>query len=444
MLKNRHGSTSSKLPQTPDEDGVFDLEPSFVSHGVIDGAITCVLAVDSPYNRDDQSDETLLLAGTYNGDIYLYDLITKKYCGAIYKNLAKKSEKRKHETAEDRGSWILDEEGIVLTRQEGGIIQMGSLSTTTIWVQFRGGSLALFAWDLAVENKEPRLNLQKRIPFNHAGFCKAVYVHEKFILPDTMPGAASGFSVLDERCNKKMYELSEDLLRRDCQIRKAEIDKLRPFSGALMYIKPYNINTPDHYFVGFEDASLILFDAFDSTIVDWYQYYIPDQTTGLIAVASRSLLNSDDMEAHQFLVVLPNMVYLLYFDPREHRFVFNMKVKEWKGDLHCMAVTFGPEAHRKRPARLTEPCRFAMAFNWGRLEIFSLAFDTTQNDFQITHIYTANVGKEGVLDLNWSLRSQTLVACCVETKEGKETRNKLGKLYYYEKAPLPKKKKIKY
>ncbi|CAD5225911.1 unnamed protein product [Bursaphelenchus okinawaensis] len=443
MLRSKHHNPIVEPPPASKPDGVIELEPSFVSHGVMDGAITCVLAVDSPYNRDDQHDETLLLAGTVNGDIYLYDLITRKYCGAIYKNSLRKGDKRKHEIQDERSNWILDEEGMVLSRQESGINQMGSLSTTTIWVQFRGGSLALFAWDLAVDNKEPRLNLQKRIPFNHAGFCKAVYFQEKFILPDTMPGAANGFSIMDERCNKKMYELSEDLLRRDCHIKKADIEKMKPFSGAIMYIKPYNFGAPELFFIGFEDASLVLFDSFDSTIVDWYEYYIPDHNNGLLSIASRTLLNSDEMEAHQFLVVLPNLVYLLYFDPREHKFIFNMKIKEWKGDLKCMAVTFGPEAHRRRPSKLTDPCRFAVAFNWGKLEIYALSFDTTSNDFQISHIYTASVAKE-IMDLNWSLRSQTLIACCVETKEGKETKNRLGKLYYYEKAPLLKKQKIKY
>lgn len=58
-----------------------------MSHGVQDGAITCVLVVDHPYARDDQADESLLLAGTEKGDIYLYDLISRKYMGAMYSEL---------------------------------------------------------------------------------------------------------------------------------------------------------------------------------------------------------------------------------------------------------------------------------------------------------------------------------------------------------------------
>lgn len=85
-----------------------------------------------------------------------------------------------------------------------------------------------------------------------------------------------------------------------------------------------------------------------------------------------------------------------------------------------------------------------MAFNWGLLEVFLLRLDPDVNNFECTPLYSASVAKDGVLDLNWTMRSQTLIACCVELRDGKETKNKLGKLYYYDNLTVPKKRKLKY
>lgn len=61
---------------------------------------------------------------------------------------------------------------------------MGSLSTTSLWIQFRGGMLGLYSWDLHAHKH--RLVLEKRFVLNHPGFCRGVYdaPHERFIMPD--------------------------------------------------------------------------------------------------------------------------------------------------------------------------------------------------------------------------------------------------------------------
>lgn len=63
---------------------------------------------------------------------------------------------------------------------------MGILSTTSVWIQFRGGMLGLYSWDL--QSKKHRLLLEKRFVLSHPGFCRGVYdaPHERFVMPDKM------------------------------------------------------------------------------------------------------------------------------------------------------------------------------------------------------------------------------------------------------------------
>jgi|EndMetStandDraft_8_1072994.scaffolds.fasta_scaffold1257858_1 hypothetical protein len=68
--------------------------------------------------------------------------------------------------------------------KQSGIVEMGSLSTTSLWIQFRGGMLGLYSWDL--HGNKHLLLLEKRFVLNHPGFCRGLYdaPHERFVMPD--------------------------------------------------------------------------------------------------------------------------------------------------------------------------------------------------------------------------------------------------------------------
>lgn len=68
--------------------------------------------------------------------------------------------------------------------KQSGIVEMGSLSTTSLWIQFRGGMLGLYSWDL--HGNKHILLLEKRFVLNHPGFCRGVHdaPHERFVMPD--------------------------------------------------------------------------------------------------------------------------------------------------------------------------------------------------------------------------------------------------------------------
>lgn len=83
--------------------------------------------------------------------------------------------------------YLFDEEDMQIYKQ-AGILEMGSLSTTSMWIQFRGGMLGLFSWDL--HSGKHRLTMEKRISLSHPGFCRGLYdaAHERFIMPDKEVG----------------------------------------------------------------------------------------------------------------------------------------------------------------------------------------------------------------------------------------------------------------
>ncbi|KAI6190609.1 hypothetical protein M3Y97_00137000 [Aphelenchoides bicaudatus] len=136
-----------------DSSKEYNLDVSFVNINM-EGAVTSLLVVDDPYASDDAEDEYLLLVGTTTGDVYISDILSKKSMGIIYiclpleipprgKNPLTNKERTETEM-------LMDEEDMQIYKQYG-ISEMGSFSTTSLWIQFRGGMLGLYSWDLQGE-----------------------------------------------------------------------------------------------------------------------------------------------------------------------------------------------------------------------------------------------------------------------------------------------------
>lgn len=112
-----------------------------------------------------------------------------------------------------------------------------------------------------------------------------------------------------------------------------DVERLKPFSGAIFFIQPYHWNNAQLYFVGFEDASLMLYDVRNKVVVEWFKREADEdneEETNLYAIDSRPVLTGDDLKARQFVISEASCVYLLYYDPTSQQFhiLQNLKILE--------------------------------------------------------------------------------------------------------------------
>lgn len=138
--------------------------------------------------------------------------------------------------------------------------------------------------------------------------------------------------MIDDHENKTTYDLSTDKLRTNCK-RPLDVDRLKPFAGAIFFVQPYHWCNFDLYFIAFEDASLMLYDARNSTIIEWFKREISEDeedSPSLLAIDSRSVLTGDHLETRQFVISEPTCVYMLYYDPTNQQFHLFHRLKELK------------------------------------------------------------------------------------------------------------------
>lgn len=127
--------------------------------------------------------------------------------------------------------------------------------------------------------------------------------------------------MIDDHENKTIYDFSSETLRADCP-RGSDVERQKPFSGGVFYLQPYHWNSVENFFIGFEDASLVLYNVDEEKVIEWHQreYDRLDDPPALMAIDSRPVLTSDGVEARQFVIADPKCVYVLYYDPANQSF----------------------------------------------------------------------------------------------------------------------------
>ncbi|KAI6223757.1 hypothetical protein M3Y99_01429000 [Aphelenchoides fujianensis] len=418
----RSSSGSSAVPR------VQEVEPSFVTYG-LDSAANALLIVEDPYATDEAEEEYLLLVGTNKGEVYMYDILSKKSVGIVYKipHRGTNPLTNKKRTEKD---FLLDEEDMQ-TYKQAGIVEMGAFSTTYIWIQFRGGMLGIFAWNLA--DAKYTLKLEKRFIISHAGFCRGLYdaPHERFVLPDKKSGGYTGFCLIDDHENKTIFELDGATLRADCT-RSKGMDRKSAFSGGIFFVRPYHWNVTDLFFVMFEDATLMLYDVGHKSVVEWHQReLLPEQTTAVLAVDWRPLFDEQNVQAAHFVISEPDLVYLLFYDPHEQRFTHNSVIKDLINEQHCTAVAWGPENFLSKPPPMTDVARFAVGYSSGDIEVYGARFDAELDNFSCSLLFISGFLQQTIIRFGWHGRRDMLFAT---TDVGEES----GKVAHFDDIRLPK------
>lgn len=299
----------------------------------------------------------------------------------------------------------------------------------------------------------------KRICFNHGGFCRGFYdaPHERLVMPDVkvsaahgkksqqhslcmQPGGFTGFCQIDDHENKTLYDLDTDALRADCP-RAFDVDKLKPFSGAIFHVRSYHWHDRAHFFVTFEDASTMLYDVRRATVVEWHKRDAADEddeeaseggNNAALVVADRSARDADGTQTWIAAIVEPTLVYVLAYEPAERTFNVAGVVKRTKlyvysapavfsnclscSDERCTAAAWSPDCYQDTPARLDHAARLALGFERGEIEVYAVRLDSEAEILHATLLYATCWERETISQLTWNGRREMLFA---GTQEGR-------------------------
>ncbi|KAI6223607.1 hypothetical protein M3Y99_01450300 [Aphelenchoides fujianensis] len=415
----RSSSGSSAVPR------VQEVEPSFVTYG-LDSAANALLIVEDPYATDEAEEEYLLLVGTNKGEVYMYDILSKKSVGIVYKipHRGINPLTNKKRTEKD---FLLDEEDMQ-TYKQAGIVEMGAFSTTYIWIQFRGGMLGIFAWNLA--DAKYTLKLEKRFIISHAGFCRGLYDAPHEAIRPARQKAGRLHGLLFDRRPREQDDLRAG--RRDVAGGLHPLQGDGPKDGGIFFVRPYHWNVTDLFFVMFEDATLMLYDVGHKSVVEWHQReLLPEQTTAVLAVDWRPLFDERNVQAAHFVISEPDLVYLLFYDPHEQRFTHNSVIKDLINDQHCTAVAWGPENFLCKPPPMTDVARFAVGYSSGEIEVYGARFDAELDNFSCSLLFISAFLQQSIIRFGWHGRRDMLFAT---TDVGEES----GKVAHFDDIRLPK------